>query len=312
MKISWLVAAVLFVDIVSADDAEPSIQGGDLLAAFELNQASLESFDVLVIKKEVTIDAQDKISEKEVRQRIRCDLENDRLLSVILGSETHGHDKKRSRYGSCLIADGKNIRHDIDLYRKKSIPLRSPSSLKYCFLTQFVPEIRTIGLADFPDSITYGSPNDWREEFVIHKAKKKSLVKITSDNRAEISSVLDNPRFYYVLTFDLARNLIIHRELNQIVRSPKDEKLKKLFMFEESIKWTEINGVFVPAALHYLRLTPMARKKMDSNQRQVTFTWLAVNDEFDDDAFDVSAAESYERLEKLVSLENVKRQTQDD
>ena len=286
------------VNIGRADETNLRISHSDLFAAFELNQESLESYDVLVVRKELFFGSDDSSKEKEIRHRIRNDIGNDRLLSVIFGSDKL--DESTKRYANCLIADGQKIKHDIDLYRNKTIPRRSPPSLKYCFLTQFVPEFRTTGLADFPGTFKYPQPDVWREQFIAYKAKQTTRVKL-SGNRAEVACALDKQPFLYTMTFDLTRNLIVHREVHQLVRSPKDKIIKKLFMFEESIDWTEINGVYVPSKLRYFRSVPTAGMKMDSEQREVHFTWFTVNEDFSEDAFDVSLGDSYQDLEKLVS-----------
>lgn len=301
MTTLFVVIAALVIE--TSPQGEAQIQVSELLAAFELNQESLERYDVLVESKRVSLDEEDKLNEEESHQRIRFDLQNDRLLSVMLGNANR--NGQTGRYGNCLIANGEAIHHEINLFKNKSIPSRQPSSLKYCFLTQLVPEFRTIGLADFPNSIEYGEPDKWREEFNVYKTNQRARLNVTSNDRAELSFLLENPRFFYVLTFDLSRNLIVHRKMYQLVRSVKDAgKLKKLLMFEEAIRWKEASGVFVPTKLIYTSLTPAGGKKMNSIQKEVTLQWIAVNEEFESEAFDVSAGQSFEKLQQLVTLDH--------
>ena len=284
------------------DETAPTVQPQELLSAFELNNESLERYDVLVKFTETRINGHDAVSEKKYRQRIRSDLLNDRVLNVALGLKKND-DEEAQPFGFCLIADGKEIRQSLNLYEKRLLPKRPPSSLKYCFLTQSIPEFRNVGLSDFPAAFKYHLPDGWRKDFLVYKSNANVKVTPKSATRVEVSYFFYNEiPVRYKLTFDLTRNLVVHRELHQMFRSKKSPDIVKfIFMFQESIQWKEVNGVYVPTALYFTKSAPSLTGVPDSEEQEVHLTWLSVNEEFDQGDFDVALADSYEQLQTLVA-----------
>ena len=66
------------VNIGRADETNLRISHSDLFAAFELNQESLESYDVLVVRKELFLDQTTRLKKK------KFDTESETTLATIV------------------------------------------------------------------------------------------------------------------------------------------------------------------------------------------------------------------------------------